>query len=158
MCLLPASRPQDPELRPLSPAPASEVGHVDGSAAVGNRPFGERGDHRNGLDTRIETGGRSMSAGEAQLLAFTRVFLKDPALVILDEASSRLDPATERKIERAMDTLLQGRSAIVIAHRLHTVQRADDILILDNGRVAEYGKRADEARGARRGQGVGRSR
>ncbi|MEM7020008.1 MAG: ABC transporter ATP-binding protein, partial [Pseudomonadota bacterium] len=64
-------------------------------------------------------------------------------LVILDEASSRLDPATEQRIERAMDTLLAGRSAIVIAHRLHTVQRADDILILDGGKIAEYGKRTD---------------
>ncbi len=94
------------------------------------------------LDTKLETGGRGLSAGEAQLLAFTRVFLRDPGLVILDEASSRLDPATEGLIERAVDKLLQNRSAIVIAHRLGTVGRADDILILDDGKVAEYGKRA----------------
>jgi ATP-binding cassette subfamily B protein len=98
-----------------------------------------------GLDTRLETGGRSLSAGEGQLLAFTRVFLRDPGLVILDEASSRLDPATERLIERAVDRLLKNRSAIVIAHRLATVGRADDILILDGGRVAEYGRRAELA-------------
>ncbi len=98
-----------------------------------------------GLDTRLETGGRSLSAGEAQLLAFTRVFLRDPGLVILDEASSRLDPATERLIERAVDRLLKKRSAIVIAHRLATVGRADDILILDGGRVAEYGRRTELA-------------
>jgi ATP-binding cassette subfamily B protein len=94
-----------------------------------------------GLDTRLETGGRGLSAGEAQLLAFTRVFLRDPGLVILDEASSRLDPATEQLIERAVGRLLQDRTAIIIAHRLGTVQRADDVMILDDGRVAEYGDR-----------------
>ena len=95
-----------------------------------------------GLDTRLETGGRGLSAGQAQLLAFTRVFLRDPGLVILDEASSRLDPATERLIERAVDRLLENRSAIVIAHRLPTVERADDILIVEDGRAVEYGRRA----------------
>ncbi len=94
-----------------------------------------------GLDTKLETGGRSLSAGEAQLLAFTRVFLRDPGLVVLDEASSRLDPATERLVERAVDRLLEGRSAIVIAHRLGTVERADDILILEGGKAIEYGER-----------------
>ena len=94
-----------------------------------------------GLDTELEPGGRSLSAGEAQLLAFTRVFLRDPGLVILDEASSRLDPATESRLERAIDRLLENRTAIVIAHRLHTVQRADQILILENGTVREYGDR-----------------
>ncbi len=94
-----------------------------------------------GLDTRLETGGRSLSAGEAQLLAFTRVFLRDPGLVILDEASSRLDPATEALIERAVDKLLQNRTAIVIAHRLGTVQRADQVMILEDGYVVEYGER-----------------
>jgi len=95
----------------------------------------------NGLETELETGSRSLSAGEAQLLAFTRVFLRDPGLVILDEASSRLDPATEQKLERAIDKLLAGRTAIIIAHRLHTVHRADDILILEAGQALEYGPR-----------------
>ena len=95
-----------------------------------------------GLDTRIGAGGLGLSAGEAQLLAFARVFLRDPGLVILDEASSRLDPATERLLERAISRLLQGRTAIVIAHRLGTVQRADEIMILDRGGVAEHGTRA----------------
>lgn len=98
-----------------------------------------------GLDTKLETGGRSLSAGEAQLLAFTRVFLKDPGLVILDEASSRLDPATERFIERAVDKLLENRSAIIIAHRLGTVGRAHDILIIEKGKTVEYGRRTDLA-------------
>lgn len=94
-----------------------------------------------GLDTELETGARSLSAGEAQLLAFTRVFLKNPGLVILDEASSRLDPATETKLEHAIDKLLKGRTAIIIAHRLDTLHRANDILILENGQINEYGQR-----------------
>jgi ABC-type multidrug transport system fused ATPase/permease subunit len=94
-----------------------------------------------GLDTVLEGGGKGLSAGEAQLLAFARVFLRDPHLVVLDEASSRLDPGTERLLERAIDRLLAGRTGIVIAHRLRTVQRADDILILENGRVVEFGPR-----------------
>ncbi|HEU5100753.1 MAG TPA: ABC transporter ATP-binding protein [Roseiflexaceae bacterium] len=99
-----------------------------------------------GLDTRLGAGGLGLSAGEAQLLAFARVFLRDPGLVILDEASSRLDPATERLLERAIDRLLAGRSAIIIAHRLGTVQRADTVMILDRGQVAEYGPREQLAR------------
>jgi ATP-binding cassette subfamily B protein len=94
-----------------------------------------------GLDTRLETGGRSISAGEAQLLAFTRVFLRNPGLVILDEASSRLDPATEQLIERAIDKLLKNRTAIIIAHRLGTIHRTDEIMILEDGRIIEYGNR-----------------
>ena len=94
-----------------------------------------------GLDTELDTGSRSLSAGEAQLLAFTRVFLRDPRLVILDEASSRLDPATEQRLERAIDKLLQNRTAIIIAHRLGTVHRADEIMILEAGQVSEYGDR-----------------
>jgi ATP-binding cassette subfamily B protein len=92
------------------------------------------------LDTEMLAGG--LSAGEAQLLAFARVFLRDPGLVILDEASSRLDPATERHIERAIDALLADRTGVIIAHRLATVQRCDRILILEEGRVVEQGRRA----------------
>jgi len=97
----------------------------------------------NGLDTRLEGTGGGLSAGEAQLLTFTRVFLKDPGLVILDEASSRLDPATEEQIEKGVEKLLENRTGIIIAHRLATVSRADDILILEDGHIQEYGKRAD---------------
>jgi ABC-type multidrug transport system fused ATPase/permease subunit len=75
------------------------------------------------------------------LLAFTRVFLRDPDIVILDEASSRLDPATEARLERAIDTLLRNRTAIVIAHRLATLERADDILVMAHGEIAELGDR-----------------
>ena len=95
----------------------------------------------NGLDTVLAASNGGLSAGEAQVLAFTRVFLRNPGLVILDEASSRLDPATERLIERAVDKLLADRTGIIIAHRLATVLRADDILILEDGQIREYGDR-----------------
>ncbi len=95
----------------------------------------------NGLDTMLDSGSGGLSAGQAQLLAFTRVFLRDPGVVVLDEASSRLDPATEALLERAVDHLLEDRTAILIAHRLDTVARADDIVILDDGHVIEYGAR-----------------
>jgi ATP-binding cassette subfamily B protein len=94
-----------------------------------------------GLDTPLGAG-RGLSAGEAQLLACARVFLRDPSVVILDEASSRLDPATERLLGRAVEKLLRNRTAIVIAHRLATVRCADDILVLDDGRIREFGPRA----------------
>jgi ATP-binding cassette subfamily B protein len=94
------------------------------------------------LDTVLEAGGSGLSAGQAQLLALARIFLRDPGLVILDEASSRLDPATEVLIERAVGRLLQARTGVIIAHRLATVERADDILILEGGRVVEFGERA----------------
>jgi len=102
-----------------------------------------------GLDTVLQASGNSLSAGEAQLLAFTRVLLKDPGLIILDEASSRLDPATEQLLERAIDRLLYGRTAIVIAHRLATVDRADEIIVLEDGRIFEHGERMALARDPR---------
>ena len=100
-----------------------------------------------GLDTKLVSGGGGLSAGEAQLLALTRIFLlKDPGLVVLDEASSRLDPATEQLIERAVDKLLEDRSAIIVAHRLATVNRADEIMILEDGHILEHGERGRLAR------------
>ncbi|HEY9667866.1 MAG TPA: ABC transporter ATP-binding protein, partial [Coleofasciculaceae cyanobacterium] len=94
-----------------------------------------------GLDTDLGADSGGLSAGQAQLLAFARIFLKNPGLVILDEASSRLDPATENSIERALDKLLERRTGVIIAHRLATVQRADQILILEQGRIVEFGDR-----------------
>ncbi|HEU0002138.1 MAG TPA: ABC transporter ATP-binding protein [Ktedonobacteraceae bacterium] len=92
-----------------------------------------------GLDTEIGAGGAGLSAGESQLLACARVFLSNPGLVILDEASSRLDLKTERVMEQAMQKLLRGRTAIIIAHRLSTVQHAHEILILQDGHILEHG-------------------
>ncbi|MFD0590092.1 ABC transporter ATP-binding protein [Paenibacillus sp. GCM10027627] len=94
-----------------------------------------------GLDTRLDSGGGSLSAGEAQLLAFARVFLNNPGLVVLDEASSRLDPLTEHRLEKAIDKLLRERTCVIIAHRLSTIQRADRIVILEQGQMVESGER-----------------
>lgn len=94
-----------------------------------------------GLGSQLESGGGGLSAGEAQLISFARVFLSDPGLIILDEASSRLDPATEHKIEQAITRLLVNRTCIIIAHRLATIQRADQILVLEQGEMIEFGDR-----------------
>ena len=95
-----------------------------------------------GLDTELGPGG-GLSAGQAQLLNFARVALRDPGLVILDEATSRLDLATEALIDRATARLLKGRTGIIIAHRLHTVQKADMIMILESGAIQEIGLRRE---------------
>lgn len=98
------------------------------------------------LDTVLDSEGFGLSAGEAQLLALSRVFLRDPGLVVLDEASSRLDPATEKLLESAIDRLLSGRTGFIIAHRLSTLDRADWIVILERGQVCEFGPRESLAR------------
>ncbi len=98
------------------------------------------------MDSGLTAGGAGLSGGESQLLAFARVFLKNPELVILDEPSSRLDPATEKMLTRAVDRLLERRTGIIIAHRLQTVQRVDKILVLADGRIVEFGRREDLAR------------
>ncbi len=93
-----------------------------------------------GLDTVLE-GGQGLSAGEGQLVAFARAFLADPDVVILDEASSRLDPLTGARIGAATRRLLDGRTAVVIAHRLETLAEVDEIAVLENGRLVEHGHR-----------------
>jgi ABC-type multidrug transport system fused ATPase/permease subunit len=97
-----------------------------------------------GLDTVLQ-GGDALSAGEAQLLATVRAFLADPGLVILDEASSRLDPVTEARAAAAVAELLQGRTAVLVAHRLATLEQCDEILVLDHGRLVEHGARTELA-------------
>jgi ATP-binding cassette subfamily B protein len=99
----------------------------------------------NGLETLIGVGGVGLSAGQAQVLACARIFLRDPDVVILDEASSRLDPATERLVHAALGRLLEGRTGIIVAHRLDTIVFADDVLVLEDGKVREHGSRADLA-------------
>lgn len=91
------------------------------------------------LDAQLGT----ISAGEAQLLAFARTLLTDPGLIVLDEASSRLDPATERRIDRSMTRLLTGRTAILIAHRITSLTRVDQIAVVSDGQIIEYGRRQD---------------
>ena len=95
-----------------------------------------------GLDTQLDPeGGTGLSAGEAQLLAFARALLREPGLGVLDEASSRLDPTTERRLTAVTERLLQGRTAVVIAHRLSTLDRVDQIAVVDEGRIVEHGDR-----------------
>lgn len=92
-----------------------------------------------GYYTQIEEGGASLSGGQRQLLAFARALLADPRILILDEATSSIDTQTEKLIQQAMDRLLEGRTAFVIAHRLSTIVRADQIVVLDHGRIIEIG-------------------
>jgi ABC-type multidrug transport system fused ATPase/permease subunit len=95
-----------------------------------------------GLDTELGPDGSGLSAGEAQLLALGRVFLADPGLVILDEPSSRLDPETEILVEAAVDRLVAGRTAVLVAHRLSSLRAVDEIAVIDDGRIVEHGERA----------------
>lgn len=96
-----------------------------------------------GLDTEVRERGSRLSAGERQLVALARAALVDPAVLVLDEATSNLDPGTEAEVELALERLMIGRTVIVVAHRLSTVQRADHIAVIDAARIAEYGTHAE---------------
>ena len=92
-----------------------------------------------GLEHVVREGGAGLSAGERQLISIARALVADPRILILDEATSNIDRPTEILIERAFDTLLRGRTSIIIAHRLTTVRRADEILVLERGRITQRG-------------------
>jgi ATP-binding cassette subfamily B protein len=96
-----------------------------------------------GLDTNLEMGENNLSAGEAQLISIIRLFLKDPAIVILDEISSRLDYVTEQRILSAIDVLTHNRTVITIAHKLSALRWSDNIMILKGGRIVEYGRKEE---------------
>jgi ABC-type multidrug transport system fused ATPase/permease subunit len=96
-----------------------------------------------GFDTRVGERGVKLSGGQRQRIAIARVFLKDPALVILDEATSSLDTESERLVEEAMEDLLRARSTLIIAHRLSTVLRADRLVVIDRGVIVEEGRHQD---------------
>jgi len=96
-----------------------------------------------GLDTEVRERGSRLSAGERQLVSLARAALADPALLILDEATSNLDPGTEREVEHALEALTSGRSVVVVAHRLSTAARADRIGVVDEGRLQELGNHAE---------------
>jgi len=91
------------------------------------------------LDTPVHERGASLSAGERQLLALARAFLARPRVLVLDEATSNLDLQSEAKVEHALDALLDGRTAIIIAHRLATAMKADRIVVIDAGAIVELG-------------------
>jgi ABC-type multidrug transport system fused ATPase/permease subunit len=92
-----------------------------------------------GLDTIVGERGITLSGGQRQRIAIARAVLKDPAILILDEATSSLDSESERLVQDALDQLMQGRTSFVVAHRLATVRKADKILVIDGGKVAESG-------------------
>ena len=92
-----------------------------------------------GLDAPVHERGANFSAGERQLIAFARALYRDPPILILDEATANVDTRTEAIIQKALETLLAGRTSIVIAHRLSTVRNADQILVIEAGRIAERG-------------------
>jgi len=92
-----------------------------------------------GLDHAVREGGSGLSAGERQLISIARALLADPRILILDEATSNIDRPTEVLIERALDRLLRGRTSIIIAHRLSTVRRADEIVVVERGRIVQRG-------------------
>jgi len=96
-----------------------------------------------GYRHEISERGRSLSAGQRQLIALARAELVDPAVLLLDEATSNLDLATEARVAAAMQRVSQGRTTIVIAHRLQTAQTADRIVVLDRGQIAEIGSHAE---------------
>jgi subfamily B ATP-binding cassette protein MsbA len=101
-----------------------------------------------GLETRVGERGVKLSGGQRQRIALARVFLKDPAVVVLDEATSSLDNESERLVEEAMEELLRGRTTLIIAHRLRTVRRADRVLVIDHGRIVEQGTHYELADGS----------
>ena len=96
-----------------------------------------------GIDRSLGAGGAGLSAGEAQLLALARVWLRDPDLLVLDEATARVDPETERQLEAAVVELMRGRTTLIIAHRLSTLRSVDEIVVFDHGEIVEYGDRLD---------------
>jgi len=96
-----------------------------------------------GLDRRLGAAGVGLSAGQAQLLALARVWLRDPDLLVLDEATARVDPETESRLEAAVAALMHGRTTLVIAHRLSTLRSVDDIVVFEDGRIVEQGPRVD---------------
>ncbi|WP_231916056.1 ATP-binding cassette domain-containing protein [Microbacterium karelineae] len=93
-----------------------------------------------GIDTLLGPGGTSLSAGEEQLIAFARLLVRDVSVVVLDEATARMDPVTEARVVRASERLLAGRTGVLIAHRLSTIERADHVAVLDHGRVIQNGE------------------
>ncbi|GIE86916.1 ATP-binding cassette domain-containing protein [Actinoplanes regularis] len=118
----------DSELQPRAGAALEELGL---SAWVAGLP--------DGIDTKLGEGGYKLSAGQEQLVAFARILVRDPQVVILDEATARMDPVTESWVQRATDRLLRGRIGVIVAHRLSSVQRCDEVVVLADGEVLEAG-------------------
>jgi ATP-binding cassette subfamily B protein len=99
-----------------------------------------------GLDTQVGQRGESLSTGERQLVALLRAHLADPDLLVLDEATSAVDPALEMRIGRALERLMTGRTSVTIAHRMSTAESADEVVVIDRGRVVQRGPHRDLVR------------
>ena len=120
---------------------ASRDEMIDAARAIGAHEFISA--MPSGYDTDVRRRGVRLSSGQRQLVAFARAFLADPRVLILDEATSSLDLPSERLVQRALRTLLHGRTAIIIAHRLSTVEIADRVVVVDQGRIVEDGAPGD---------------
>ncbi|MEU4237220.1 ABC transporter ATP-binding protein [Actinoplanes sp. NPDC026619] len=118
----------DPELLPKAAAALDELGLTPWASSLPD-----------GIDTKLGEGGYKLSAGQEQLVAFARILVRDPHVVILDEATARMDPVTETWVQRATDRLLIGRIGVIVAHRLSSVQRCDEVVVLADGKVLEAG-------------------
>jgi ABC-type multidrug transport system fused ATPase/permease subunit len=123
-------------------APGASRERIAAAAQLANAvPFIER--LPDGYDTRLNQADTALSQGQCQLLAIARAALADPAVLILDEATSNVDTRTEMHIQQAMVRLMKGRTSLIIAHRLSTIRDADVILVLDGGRLVESGSHAE---------------
>ncbi|MGE6203105.1 ABC transporter ATP-binding protein [Guptibacillus hwajinpoensis] len=120
---------------------ASDEEVKEAAKAVGADPFIQR--LSDGYETEVEERGNVLSVGERQLLSFARALLADPRILILDEATASIDTETELKIQKALNVVLEGRTAIMIAHRLSTIREADNIIVLDHGRILEQGNHTE---------------
>ncbi|MEU7901254.1 ABC transporter ATP-binding protein/permease [Actinoplanes sp. NPDC049118] len=118
----------DPDLLPQAAAALEELGLTTWAGGLPD-----------GLDTKLGEGGYVLSAGQEQLVAFARILVRDPHVVILDEATARMDPVTEAWVQRATDRLLEGRIGVIVAHRLSSVRRCDEVVVLADGEVLEAG-------------------
>ncbi|GIE94852.1 ATP-binding cassette domain-containing protein [Paractinoplanes rishiriensis] len=125
----------DPELLPRAAGALDELGLTPWASSLPD-----------GIDTKLGEGGYKLSAGQEQLVAFARILVRDPQVVILDEATARMDPVTETWVQRATDRLLDGRIGVIVAHRLSSVQRCDEVVVLADGEVLEAGPMAESRR------------
>jgi ABC-type multidrug transport system fused ATPase/permease subunit len=120
---------------------ASDEDVIAAAQAVGAHDFIVR--LKNGYDTSVEEGGATLSVGQRQLISFARALLANPRILILDEATSSVDTQTEQIIQKALATLLQGRTSFVIAHRLSTITNADRIVVIHDGKIIEQGTHSE---------------
>ena len=104
-----------------------------------------------GLDTPVGERGEALSVGERQLVALARAYVADPDLLVLDEATSAVDPATEVRLQRTLDAVTRGRTTLAIAHRLSTAQAADEVIVVDRGRIVQRGPHDELVRDAELG-------